>query len=127
MSTNNALLDRAIVQAGLVPFDPNNFLTAMSCGLIDGYNLGLPFAQPHRFWQNSSAYAAGFRAGGTEAPRVNAPLDERGRWAAGYCEPTSNRIEIRYVDGAEATIYVPNDFRLETLVADPTIESFKTL
>lgn len=124
---SNALLDKAVAQAALVPFNPDDFLTAMSCGLIDGCALGLPFAQPHPFWQSNPAYMAGFRAGNTEAPRVNAPLNDRERWAQQFCEPTGFAIDIRYVDGAEVTIYVPNDFRIETLVADPTIESFKTL
>jgi hypothetical protein len=127
MSTTSTLLEKANAQASLTPFDPDSYLTAMSCGLIDGCSLGLPFAQPAPFWQKNRAYLAGFRAGNTESPRVNAPFADREKWAQQYCEPTSHAIDIRYVDGAELTIYVPTDFKIETLVADPTIESFQTL
>lgn len=121
-----SLLERAAVAAAAVPFSPNDPIQAMSCGLLDGHSLGLPYAVPFRYWQGNKAYLAGHRAGSTGNPSVICPLKDRADWAASFAEPTPFRIDLTYIDGASATVYVDENFSIDSLIADPTISEFTT-
>lgn len=120
----STLLEKATQAATATPFDPSNPITAMSCGLVDGYALGLPHAVPSPFWQGNVAYAAGQRAGSTGNPSVICPLAKRGEWAQARVEPTPHRLDLTYIDGASATVYVDSDFSIDSVIADPTISDF---
>ena len=108
-------------------FDPSIPVHAMCAGIIDGDALRLPLARPFYFWQSSTPYAAGRRAGVTGDPTFICKLDERHefyeRIALDKNSPNAVWASIMFIDDVEISNYFPSEL-VSTLHRDPTVVSW---
>ena len=122
----NPIIERAQAHhanlGGNARFKPEDPITAMTCGLLDGYELRLPFAVPHRFWQNSVAYAAGYRAGCTGDPIVLTKYGVVPSWNIEEGFP----VEVTYIDGSSYRAKADQEI-VDLLMRDPTVSSYKPI
>jgi hypothetical protein len=101
-------------------FDPESPITAMACGLRDGVAAAADNANRYtpvpRYWENSQAYIAGYRAGRTGNPAVMTPLRSRSNSA-------HPNFAATYVDGE--TFDISSDEA--SLDRDPTVVSWRRI